>query len=135
MSLPGQPMMPPLIIRGARATEIIEQVVKERLKMIKPGLEMAYPDGMFPGQKKLPGKQRLIRYLMVTDPADLPYLEDSKYFDKYRAGVLPPLRSNYWKNVLALGREAFNELISDFSRQYRRAIENDEASDSDAQDD
>ena len=126
MSLPGQPMLPPLIIRGARATEIIEQVVAERLKMIKPGLEMAYPDGMFPGQKKLPAKQRLIRYLMVTDPADIPYLEDRDYFDKYRAGVLPPLKSPYWLNIVAVGRDLYNETVSDFSRLYRSQIDGEE---------
>ena len=126
MSLPNQPMMPPLIVRGERATEIIEQVVAERLRMIKPGLAMAYPDGMFPGQKKLPARQRLLRYLAATDPADLPFLSDKDYFDKYRAGTLAPLKSPYWLNLLAVGKELFNDLVGDFSRLYRNTIDGEE---------
>lgn len=122
MSLPGQPMTPPLIIAGERATEIIEQVVYERMRMIKPGVQLAYPDGMFPGQKKLPARQRLVRYLAVTDPADYPYLQDPDYVEKMRAGRLPPLKSGYWMNLTA-DPEWFKEAVRDFSRLYVNARE------------
>ena len=125
MSLPNQPALPPIIIPGQRATEIIEQVVYERLSRIKPGLDMAYPDGMFPGQKKLPAKQRLSRYLSATDPADYTYLQDKDYIKKFRAGVLPPLKSPMWLNLSAIP-ELFDELARAFSRLAVNAMDEEE---------
>ena len=122
MSLPAQRAILPIIIPGAEATAIIQEVVMEEMKRIKPGLAMAYPDGIFPGQKKLPAKERLARYVMVTDPADYPYLSDPDYVTKFKAGALPPLKSSFWLQA-TFDRDTFKDIQSDFLTLSDNAME------------
>lgn len=123
MSFPAERQILPIIISGERATEIIEQVVEERLKRIKPGVAMAYPDGLFPGMTKLPARQRLARYVMVTDPADYPYLSDPEYWTKFKEGRLPPLKSNFWL-TMTFDKDTFREAQKDFIDLAYNAMEN-----------
>ena len=57
----------------------------------------------------------------LTQPSDQPYLEDPKYFAKYKAGIYPPLGSPYWKSLLGIPK-AFELRQRRFRELYKRQV-------------
>ena len=115
----------PLRITGARATKIIEEVVAQRLAQLIPAANLAYPDGLFPGQKKLPARQRLSKYVLATEAADMPLLRNPDYLELYRLQLAPLPISPFWQNLLAIGA-AFKEIQKDFLRLLDNILEEEE---------
>ena len=63
----------------------------------------------------------LVSFLQLTLTSDLPYLEDTDYFGKYKAGIYPPLGSPYWKSLLGIPK-AFELRQRRFRELYKRQV-------------
>lgn len=110
----------PLIIPGARATEIIQERVKAALANWDERISNVIPDGIFPGTTQLTGQERLLHYLTVTtDPNDFPLLQAEGYAKAYEEGVktgqvtVPMPTSEFWVNALSIPSQ-YDKLARDF---------------------
>ena len=64
----------------------------------------------------------LVSFLQLTLTSDLPYLQDTDYFKKYKAGIYPPVRSAYWQSLLGIPK-AFELRQRRFRELYKRQVE------------
>ena len=111
----------PLLLPGAKKTEILERVVTERLGMIKERALRAYPDGVIVGTKKLSPRQMFDRVLLKTMGPDWPLLMDPDYLTKYQAGVAPPPVSPFWLDLLSIP-ESWKKIRDSFVKTYEEMV-------------
>lgn len=112
------PPLLPLLIPGERATRIIEHEVDKMLERMEEMAELVYPDGILPGMKKLPARQRLARYLMLIDPRDGPLIRDVDYLKKRKQGLMPNPVSPFLLNALQ-PEDDFREIATDMRELMR----------------
>lgn len=115
------PLFLPFLMTGERQTEIIKQVVDERVQAMFEGAETAYPDGMLPGMTKLSARMRFARYVLQTDREDVPLLRDPDYLERYQQGIVAPPLSPYWLNILSIP-DLWKETAADFRNLYKEYL-------------
>ncbi len=106
-------MQLPLNIGGERQTELIEEAIKEILGEIENWSDSVYSDGILPGLKPLPAKERLANYYMNTDPADMELLIDNDYLLRLKYGLDRPPVSPFWLNAVS-SQGTFERMRRDF---------------------
>src|SRR3990167_652342 len=82
--------------------EILPELVDEAIQYFNDLIADLFPNGQLHLMRKEGANARLASFISRTVASDLPYIEDTKYIDKYRQGVYPALQSPYWAALMAV---------------------------------
>lgn len=111
----------PFSLDGGRMTEIIEEEIDAGMDSLREQALAAYPDGLFPGMRKLSARERLKRYIAVIALEDYSALFDPLYLDRLAAGQVGPPQSPFLQNFIAIPDD-FKELAEDFRNLIKGAV-------------
>jgi hypothetical protein len=107
--------MPVYLDNPQDETDLFKDVVDEIVSETQKAIADAFPTGQIPPMDQEPARIRTERYLQQTLREDLPLLQDSGYYEKYRRGELPAVKSPFWLNLLSQ-RKDFLDTQRDFKQ-------------------
>lgn len=112
----------PLHLSQEAKNEGLRNVAKRIAKRLEDKIEKVLEDeGFGAGFYNKPPHDELATFLQVTLPAERPYLEDREYYEKYKAGIYPPLLSPYWGALLGIPK-AFKLRQRRFRELYKNQV-------------
>ena len=87
---------------------LLLEIFKEEVARVRGQLRhfaqlmSVFPKGQVSPLEELPAAQRLVRYLLLTNSADLSFLREPRYIEMWRQGIMPGLQSPYWLNYMSI---------------------------------
>ena len=111
----------PVYLPAEDENEILMELAEEIADEFMDEIEDAYPGMMVSPAIKLPARERLRQFLMITEPEDFPMLQDPDAIEKIRAGAYQPPASEHWALLVAVPKY-FNAERKDFLSLYEKYV-------------
>ena len=111
----------PVFLPADQENEVLMELAEEIADEFMDEIEDAYPGMMVSPAIKLPARERLQQFLMITEPEDFPMLQDPDAIEKIRAGAYQPPASEHWALLVAVPKY-FNAERKDFLSLYEKYV-------------